>query len=491
MDVSNQNVYCLHAVNYKAVEMLPIKNKPPSRLHTAGANTTVPKLRNLSAKPRMHRSPQPTMTASVYKEFIEMQKLRILRATSQIPALTSHSRQPAEQTLLKRIRSTNSPTQKPAILQKPPLPAAKQSQTKLFNLTSESLRAQEDVQTQEYILGRQLGKGSYATVRQAVHRETRKQVAVKVYEKYRLIDSSKKQGVKREIKIMEKLDHCNIVKFYESIETPKQIHIAMELVKGCSLLNHLRKQPGRRLSENEAQRIFRQILLGIQYCHRLDVAHRDLKLENVLMDDADNIRIIDFGFATCYPPDKKVKLFCGTPSYMAPEIVSRKEYKGQPADIWALGVLLFALLTGSFPFKGLSDSDLYKKIQRGVYSMPSEVPPAAKGIIEQMLRLDPAQRPNVSEILKEEWLFVSGVFEVSKPEIHTETFGNSINPYIKEKRDPHIIQSLVYDSQINLGYTKEELTTQFDNTQSFATILYNRLKEHPEVSYKKSQDISP
>jgi serine/threonine protein kinase len=213
--------------------------------------------------------------------------------------------------------------------------------------------------------------------------------------------------------------------------------------------------------------------------------HRDLKLENLLMDECDNIRIIDFGFATCYP-DKKVKLFCGTPSYMAPEIVGRKEYRGQPADVWALGVLLFALLTGSFPFKGLTDADLYRKIQRGVYSVPADVSPPAKCIIDQMLRLDPAQRPTISEVLKDEWFIPPETLEEGMAAAQPETFRSCKNPFVKEHRDPLIIQSLVRPTKIKLGYSQEELTAQLGDSQSFASILYDKLRVNPTTSVKHS-----
>jgi MAP/microtubule affinity-regulating kinase len=370
---------------------------------------------------------------------------------------------------------------------KPPLPSDKKSSTGQLNLTTDSSKIIDEFQTTDYILGKQIGKGSYAIVRQAVHRDTKEQVAVKVYDKYRLVDRTKKLGVRREIQIMEKLNHCYVVKLYESLESAKQIQIVMEQVKGLSLLNYLRKQPGRRLGEDEGRRVFRQVLQGMEYCHSQDVVHRDLKLENLLLDESDNVRIIDFGFATCYP-DKKVKLFCGTPSYMAPEIVGRKEYRGQPADVWALGVLLFAMLTGSFPFKGLTDADLYKKIQRGVYSVPADVPLPAKYIIEQMLRLDPAQRPSISEVLKDEWFITPETLEEGRPAVQPETFVSCKNPFIKEQRDPLIIQSLVRPTKIKLGYSQEKLAAQLGDSQTFASILYNKLRVNPATSVKHSRE---
>ncbi len=126
--------------------------------------------------------------------------------------------------------------------------------------------------------------------------------------------------------------------------------LVMEYVRGGSLHFYLKQHLNRRLPEEEAKRIFKQVVEGIRYLHNRCITHRDIKLENLLLDDDNNIRIIDFGFSTCIPIERKVKMFCGTPSYMAPEIVNKTEYCGPPADIWALGVLLFTLLCGTFPY---------------------------------------------------------------------------------------------------------------------------------------------
>lgn len=112
---------------------------------------------------------------------------------------------------------------------------------------------------------------------------------------------------------------------------------------------------------------------GIRYCHNRSITHRDIKLENLLLDDDKNVKIIDFGFSTCIPNDKRVKIFCGTPSYMAPEIVNKTEYCGPPADVWALGVLLFTMLCGCFPYRGATDAELYAKISSSDYKIPSDL----------------------------------------------------------------------------------------------------------------------
>jgi MAP/microtubule affinity-regulating kinase len=145
---------------------------------------------------------------------------------------------------------------------------------------------------------------------------------------------------------MEKMKQKNIIQLHEIIDTTKYVILIMEYVGGGSLHGYLKSKQTRRLEEWDAKRIFKQIVEGINYCHLRCITHRDIKLENLLLDELNEIKIIDFGFSTCVPNDKKIKIFCGTPSYMAPEIVLKTEYCGPPADIWALGVLLFTILSG-------------------------------------------------------------------------------------------------------------------------------------------------
>jgi len=139
------------------------------------------------------------------------------------------------------------------------------------------------------------------------------------------------------------------------------------------------------------------MLKSVEYCHRENIIHRDIKLENLLLDENSKLKIIDFGFSTCIPNDKKIKIFCGTPSYMAPEIVMKTEYCGPPADIWAMGVLLFTILSGQFPYRGATDEELYDKICRADYHLPREVKdslsPAAKDLISKLFSLTAEDRP--------------------------------------------------------------------------------------------------
>jgi len=203
------------------------------------------------------------------------------------------------------------------------------------------------------------------------------------------------------------MKHPNIARLYETIDTEKYVILVMEYVGGGSLHSYLKSKAERRLDEQEVKRVFKQVLEAIKYCHSRCITHRDIKLENVLLDDQCNIKLIDFGFSTCIPNDKKIKIFCGTPSYMGPEIVNKTEYAGPPADIWALGVLLFTIMSGCFPYRGATDKELYKRINRADYILPSEVynSVSAEGlsVLRRIFNIEPEKRPTAREILHDEW----------------------------------------------------------------------------------------
>ncbi len=144
-------------------------------------------------------------------------------------------------------------------------------------------------------------------------------MAIKIYEKRKIREPPRKKSVRREVKILQRLEHPNVVRIMDVVETNNHVNLVMEYVSGVSLASFLKGQPNGRVNEKEARKIFKPLIDGIAYLHSQSVSHRDIKLENVLLDGRLNPKLIDFGFATCTVD--RVKLFCGTPSYMAPEIV--------------------------------------------------------------------------------------------------------------------------------------------------------------------------
>ena len=260
-----------------------------------------------------------------------------------------------------------------------------------------------------YEIGHTLGKGAYAVVKVCKSKITGEKYAMKIYEKSRLNDSSKKKCVYREIEILKRINHKNIAKLHDVITTDKQILILQELVNGISLReyynNEIRNQKG--ISEHKSKifkKIFRQIFDAMNYIHKRNMAHRDIKLENILINKNYEVKIIDFGFGMYNPENRLQNFFCGTPNYMPPEITYKKPYNGQKADLWSLGVLVYKLYCADFPFKGKNEKDLYKSIQKGKFRMAPYTPDYAKKIIVSMIELNPNKRMSCENVLKSEWL---------------------------------------------------------------------------------------
>ena len=256
----------------------------------------------------------------------------------------------------------------------------------------------------EYELGPEIGKGSYGTVRVGTSSVTSEKVAIKSYEKHSLLHPNRKKAVEREIKILQRLQHPNIIRLLNTIETPSSIHLIFEYVSGCSLLEYLKSRSSRKLEENQAKSILRQVLLALEFCHSVGITHRDIKLENVLLQDNHCVKIIDFGLSTYLSSDRKVNLFCGTMSYMAPEIVLGKETLGPPIDVWAVTVMMYVMLTGTFPFRGVDSKDLCSKIGRRVYVMPLGVSFAAREVFKNVFDVELEKRFKASQVLESSWL---------------------------------------------------------------------------------------
>jgi serine/threonine protein kinase len=181
----------------------------------------------------------------------------------------------------------------------------------------------------------------------------------------------------------------------------------MELVHGVSLLSYLKAQPGRKIDENVCKHVFSQIISGILYLHCQNIYHRDIKLENIIIDEKNNVKIIDFGFGTISQSTKLLNFFCGTPSYMPPEIVKKKDYIGSSADIWSIGILLYTLVCGSFPFRGkniykrlaITEKELYSKISKGVYIVPETISNEVKSLIQKILIVNPINRIDAQTVI--------------------------------------------------------------------------------------------
>ena len=253
----------------------------------------------------------------------------------------------------------------------------------------------------DYLITKELGKGSYAVVKLATHKLTKNKYAIKIYSKQSLIDPQKRNTVKNEINILKQLDNDNIMKLYEVIDTSSNLYLVLEYINGINLLEIIKNEKYHFIKEERAKKLFIQVVKGIQYCHKKNIFHRDIKLENILVLKDDTIKIIDFGFGIKCNKDTYQKLFCGTPSYMPPEIVKKEKYIACYSDIWSLGVLFYAMLFGIFPFKGKDDDELFEKIIEAKLSFPeyNQIGDKIKELFNKIFVINPIRRISLDDMI--------------------------------------------------------------------------------------------
>ncbi|ROL54669.1 NUAK family SNF1-like kinase 1 [Anabarilius grahami] len=252
-----------------------------------------------------------------------------------------------------------------------------------------------------YELLETLGRGTYGKVKKAIERHSGREVAIKSIRKEKIKDEQDMVHIRREIEIMSSLRHPHIISIYEVFENKDKIVIVMEYASKGELYDYISER--RRLTERETRHFFRQIVSAVHYCHKNGVVHRDLKLENVLLDENCNIKIADFGLSNLYHKDKLLQTFCGSPLYASPEIVNGRPYRGPEVDSWALGVLLYTLVYGSMPFDGGDHKNLIRQISNGEYREPSQSSDA-RGLIRWMLMVNPERRATVEDIANHWWV---------------------------------------------------------------------------------------
>ncbi|XP_058228492.1 serine/threonine-protein kinase SRK2I isoform X2 [Rhododendron vialii] len=244
-----------------------------------------------------------------------------------------------------------------------------------------------------YDLVRDIGSGNFGVARLMRDRHTRELVAVKYIERGDKID----ENVQREIINHRSLRHPNIVRFKEVILTPTHLAIVMEYAAGGELFDRISNAG--RFSEDEARFFFQQLISGVSYCHTMQVCHRDLKLENTLLDGslAPRLKICDFGYSKSSVLHSQPKSTVGTPAYIAPEVLLTQEYDGKIADVWSCGVTLYVMLVGAYPFEDPDGPrDFRKTIHRVLqvqYSIPENVKisPECRHLISRIFVGDPAQ----------------------------------------------------------------------------------------------------
>lgn len=256
----------------------------------------------------------------------------------------------------------------------------------------------------KYDVGRLLGCGAFAKVYHARDINTGQSVAIKVINKHKISHNAHLvANVKREIDIMRQLHHPYIVKLCEVMATKTKIFFVMEFVKGGELFAKVAKG---RLNEPQSRKYFHQLISAIGYCHAIGVFHRDLKPENLLIDENGDLKVSDFGLSAVtgqIRSDGLLHTLCGTPSYVAPEILTKRGYDGGKADIWSCGIILFVMNAAFLPFNDANLMMMYKKIYKGEYRCPKWMSPDLKRLLSRLLDTNPETRITVDEIKSDPW----------------------------------------------------------------------------------------
>ncbi|KAE8731017.1 CBL-interacting protein kinase 21 [Hibiscus syriacus] len=260
------------------------------------------------------------------------------------------------------------------------------------------------LQLGNYELGRNLGEGNFGKVKLAKSLHSGLPFAVKILEKSKLIQLNIADQIKREIATLKLLKHPNVVRLHEVLASKTKIYMVLEYVTGGELFVRIASQG--KLSEAEGRHFFQQLIDGVSYCHNKGVFHRDLKLENVLIDAKGNIKISDFGLSALpqhIREDGLLHTTCGSPNYVAPEILANRGYDGSTSDIWSCGVILYVILTGYLPFDDRNLAVLYQKIFKGDPPIPKWLSPGALNMIRRILDPNPETRITMAGIKEDGW----------------------------------------------------------------------------------------
>ncbi|XP_052352748.1 MAP/microtubule affinity-regulating kinase 3-like isoform X13 [Oncorhynchus keta] len=327
--------------------------------------------------------------------------------------------------------------------------------------------ADEQPHVGNYRLLKTIGKGNFAKVKLARHILTGREVAIKIIDKTQLNPNSL-QKLFREVRIMKILNHPNIVKLFEVIETERTLYLVMEYASGGEVFDYLVAHG--RMKEKEARAKFRQIVSAVQYCHQKHIVHRDLKAENLLLDADMNIKIADFGFSNEFTMGNKLDTFCGSPPYAAPELFQGKKYDGPEVDVWSLGVILYTLVSGSLPFDGQNLKELRERVLRGKYRIPFYMSTDCENLLKRFLVLNPAKRGTLEQIMKDRW-------------INAGSEEDELKPFVEPEQD--IADQKRIDVMVGMGFSPEEIQ------ESLAKMKYDEITATYLLLGRKSSELEP
>uniref|UniRef100_A0A803NGB2 non-specific serine/threonine protein kinase n=1 Tax=Cannabis sativa TaxID=3483 RepID=A0A803NGB2_CANSA len=307
-------------------------------------------------------------------------------------------------------------------------------------------------------IGKLLGHGTFAKVYLAKNIKSGESVAIKVIDKEKILKGGLIAHIKREISILRRVRHPNIVQLFEVMATKAKIYFVMEYVRGGELFNKVAKG---RLKEELARNYFQQLISAVSFCHARGVFHRDLKPENLLLDENGNLKVSDFGLSAVSDQIRQDGLFhtfCGTPAYVAPEVLARKGYDAAKVDIWSCGVILFVLMAGYLPFHDQNIMAMYKKIYKGEFRCPRWFSPELSRLLSRVLDTNPETRVTIPHIMENRGFDLSGLFEEGSEEESRFVSSASVSKIISKLEEIGKVVSFSVrkkDCRVSLEGTRE------------------------------------
>ena len=250
----------------------------------------------------------------------------------------------------------------------------------------------------DYIVKHTIGKGTFSRVKLGINKFSGEKVAIKILDKSKIIEKEDLERIIREMRMLSELDNEHVIKVYQIYEDTNNYLIIMEYCEGGELFNYIVEK--QRLTENETAFFYYQIIEGIEYIHSKGIAHRDLKPENLLLDKDKKIKIIDFGLSNYFDGKQNLETPCGSPCYASPEMVGGNKYNGFFIDVWATGIILFAMLCGYLPFEDDNNDILFKQILEGKIQYPDFLSDLSKDLLDKIIEVDPEKRIKIEEIKK-------------------------------------------------------------------------------------------
>ena len=364
-----------------------------------------------------------------------------------------------------------------------------------------------------------IGKGTFSIVKLGENKKTKEKVAIKIMQKNKILSKDDLIRIEREIEILKRLSHPNVIKIHKIFEDEKRYYIIMEFCENGELFNRIVEK--RHLTEDEASLFYYQLINGLEYIHKNNIVHRDLKPENLLLAKNDLLKIIDFGLSNYTENDLLLGTPCGSPCYASPEMVSGQRYNGYMIDVWSTGIILFAMVCGYLPFEDNNNEILFEKILKCRINYPGSMGKLTLDLMKKIITPDPKKRITLEQIKQHPfYLKGKGLFKKKFPKIISEVKNdednnkpikeiiiNNVTPIVKtnilknikeNKGKINIDNNMCYPLNINeinnlyKSYQTEitkvnNLPSNINNTQDLNNI--NALKPYPNIKSEEKENI--